>query len=108
MAISAAAAGRESTNTINAIRHAPVALEVHLVGPDGAPLTASTGPLSTGRHSANLSVPACAGGCRLVGLTLASTVDAPAAGSTLTVHALSGVEGLLTDRTRWRAAQRAA
>jgi uncharacterized membrane protein len=88
---------------------APVALEVHLVGPDGAPLTASTGPLSTGRHSANLTVPACAGGCRLVGLTLssgsaASTVDVAPAGSTLTVHALSGVEGLLTDRTRWRAA----
>jgi putative ABC transport system permease protein len=82
-----------------------VALAVRVVTADGmsdAPL----GPLRPGRYSYTAAVPGCAAGCRLVALTLSSTVDRPPNGSALLVRAMSGgadEKNVLADRGQWRA-----
>jgi hypothetical protein len=71
-----------------------------LVAADGRPLEVSFGPLTNGRHAYADAV-ACAAGCRLVSLSVVSTDDITGA---VTVHSVSNVDGVLADRTRWRAA----
>jgi putative ABC transport system permease protein len=78
-------------------------LAARVVGPDGA-IDVSFGPVAAGRHTYRAPTPSCTAGCRLVSITLASTVGRPATGSVLTVHSVSGLEpGTLADRGRWRA-----
>jgi hypothetical protein len=74
-------------------------LVARLVAADGRPLSVSFGPLVAGRHAYAEAV-ACAAGCRLVSLSVVSTVDITGA---VTVHSVSDVDGVLADRTRWRA-----
>ena len=80
-----------------------VSIATRLIGPDG-PTDVTFGPVSPGRHTYRAPTPSCAAGCRLASVTLSSTVGRPAAGSGLTVHAVSGLTpGQLLDRGRWRA-----
>ena len=67
-----------------------VSIATRLIGPDGA-TDVAFGPVSPGRHTYRAPTPSCAAGCRLVSVTLSSTVGRPAAGSGLTVHAVSGL-----------------
>jgi putative ABC transport system permease protein len=92
----------------------PIDLVASLLSSDGvAVATADFGRLTAGRHTYDAAVD-CAGGCRLVGLTLTPQADASVA-TTVTVHALASSAGIdspapkpvavpLSTAARWRAA----
>jgi hypothetical protein len=63
-------------------------LVARLVAADGRPFAVSFGPLTNGRHAYAEAV-ACAVGCRLVSLSVVSTVDIAGA---VTVHSVSNVD----------------
>jgi hypothetical protein len=78
-------------------------LSARLAGADGT-TDVAFGPVAPGRHIYRAPTPSCTAGCRLVSVTLSSTVGRPAAGSGLTLHSVSGLApGMLADRGRWRA-----
>jgi putative ABC transport system permease protein len=103
-------------------------LAIRLVDPAGAALTATIGPLRRGRHTYQIPVPGCTGGCRLAGFELtpspakspgSDAQTAPAAGSTTALLAAGSRLVLyrldqrqpdaavvsraeFADRTRWR------